>query len=498
MSEGKPPWADKPRPLQPSEGRVPPNDLDAEAAVLSAVFLDPSNIDRIAAVLSADHFYADKNARIFQAQLALHAAGSPVDVVTVKGWLVDHDLLTQAGGLVYIASIIDAVPAIANVDTYAKLVREKWRLRQLISVAQRISAEAFSPVEDVQEFVDRAEQAVYNIARDPEATTVSHIRPIVQETFTVLQEAALRGANITGEPTGFRQLDELIGGLHGGDLAIVAARPGMGKTALVLNILANMTSRSREQVEQDPDLSEGDEGYNSDSRYYGTGRAGLMFTLEMPRSQLALRMLCSEARVDVGLMRNARLSAAQWRSLAVAAKTLCKRPIWIDDTSNLSLLELRSKVRRVQALAANKESPQLGMVAVDYLQLMMGNPKLHSRQEQISELSRGLKMLAKDLKVPIVALSQLNRSTETRSAKEHKPQLSDLRESGAIEQDADVVIFIYRGEYYEPDDAEQAGLAEIIVAKQRNGPTGVIKMRYTKQYTRFDNLEKGEGDDSFD
>jgi replicative DNA helicase len=480
-------WPKERQELKPSEGRVPPNDLDAEAAILSAVFLSRENLDKMMSILSADHFYSDANRRIFEAQLELHMVGRPIDVVTVKSWLADRDLLSRVGGVQYLAHIIDAVPAIANVDDYARTVREKWRLRQLIGACQRVSAEGYSAVENAQAFIDQAEQEIYAIARTPESTSVQTLKEVIQKTFVQLTESYQRGSRITGVPTGFTKLDGLLGGLHDGDLLIVAARPGMGKTSLVLNMATNVALPKLVEIEGDEDTA--------GSVRQESGHGVAVFSLEMPREQLAARMLCSEARVDASKLRTGDLNKEDWTRLTKAAAELAKLPIWIDDCSNLSVLDLRGKVRRIQALASNKEAPPLGLVVVDYLQLMQGNQRVNSREQQISEISRNLKMLAKDLHVPVIALSQLNRAVETRGSKDKRPQLSDLRESGAIEQDADTIIFIYRDDYYDKDNPDVAGLAELVVAKQRNGPTGTVKVRFTKSCTRFDNLAGEEYDD---
>jgi replicative DNA helicase len=469
------------------EGRVPPNDLGAEAAVLSAVLLSRDALDKVQPILSPEHFYADANRKIFEAFADLSSVGRPIDILTVRSWLADRELLQRVGGATYLAQMLDSVPAVANVDDYARRVKEKWRMRQLIAACQRITAEGYGTVESVQAFIDQAEQAVYDIARTPEASTVHPIKEVIQTTFVRLTQALHRGNRITGTPTGFSGIDRLTGGLNGGDLVIVAARPGMGKTSLVLNMAVNVAlPKLVESVRVDDDGSGGNVRQEP-----GSGVA--VFSLEMPREQLASRMLCSEARVDVAKLRLGFLDENDWSRLTKAAGELAKLPIWVDDTSDLNVLELRAKVRRIQAMQ-DQSGTTLGLVMIDYLQLMSGNQKVTSREQQISEISRNLKKLAKDLNVPVIALSQLNRAVETRNTKDKRPQLSDLRESGAIEQDADMILFIYRDDYYNQEDPSVAGLAELIVAKQRNGPTGRVKVRFTKSCTRFDNLAGGEYD----
>jgi replicative DNA helicase len=467
-----------------AEGRVPPNDLDAEAAILSAIFLSRDVLDRVVHVLEAEHFYSDANRKIYEAFVDLTANGRPIDALTTRSWLADHGVLQRVGGAAYIAQIIDAVPAISNVDDYARIIREKWRLRQLIAACQQVSAEGYAPVESVQAFIDQAEQSVYEIARTLESTTVRPIGEVIRTAFHQITEASKRGTRITGVPTGFTKLDELTGGLHAGDLVVVAARPGMGKTAFVLNVAVNVALPKLVESEA---AEGGDDGFGGNVRQE-PGHGAAIFSLEMPQEQLAARLLCAEARVDLSKIRRNRIDNDDWSRLTKAAGELAKLPVWIDDTSDLSVLELRGKIRRIQSMCAGKDQPKLGLVMVDYLQLMSGNQRAPSREQQISEISRGLKRLAKDLRVPVVALSQLNRAVETRGTKDKRPQLSDLRESGAIEQDADTIVFIYRDEYYERDNPEVAGIAELIVAKQRNGPVGKCKVRFDHGSTRFDNL----------
>lgn len=471
--------------------RVPPHDLDAEAAVLSAILLDQDALDRVLDTLKAEHFYAESHRRIYEAALELSSRGSPIDVVSVAGWLRDRERLAQVGGAAYLGQLVDAVPAVAHLPTYAKMVREKWRVRQLISTCQRVAAEAYGDVGEVQAFVDRAEQNIYDIARTPESSSVQRLQPIIKTIFDQLTELAQRGERLTGTPTGFERLDGMTSGLHKGELSIVAARPGMGKTSLVLNMAVNVAA-PRSITTADPS------GIEETREVPGLGVA--VFSLEMPREQLASRMMCSEGRVDVGKLRQGHLNERDWQNLTQAAAFLHRLPIWIDDTPGLNVLELRAKVRRLQA-ECNKgevDASRIGLVIIDYLQLMSGRKDAQSREQEISEISRNLKQLSKELEVPVIALSQLNRAVETRATKDKRPQLSDLRESGAIEQDADNIFFIYRDDYYNREESEEKGIAEIIVAKQRNGPVGKVKVRWNAEYTRFDNLAPGEyegGDD---
>jgi replicative DNA helicase len=452
----------EPPSLEPMPGRVPPSDLDAEAAVLSATLLDSDAFDAVQEILLPQHFYADANRRIYDAVLELQSASKPVDIVSVAGYLRDKGRLDQIGGTPYLAQLADATPAVAHVAAHASVIREKWRLRQLISICQKFAAEGYGDTGEVQGLIKGA--------------------------FEILGEAARRGGGITGIATGYPELDKQCAGLHAGDLYIVAARPGMGKTSFVLNLATNIARPQRVQVNADNDAY-------FDAAVEEPGYGVLFCSLEMPREQLASRMLASEARVDMSRIRSGKLQRDDWNKLTDAASRLGRLPIWLDDTPALTLLDLRAKIRRLQAELKRgdgaKSSKGLGLVAVDYLQLMQGRRDAGSREQEISELSRGLKQLAKEMKIAVLALSQLNRAVETRTSKDKRPQLSDLRESGAIEQDADTIMFIYRDEYYFKDTPDK-GIAELIIAKQRNGPTGKVMTKFTSEYTRFDNLAPEE------
>ena len=472
----------------PIEGRVPPNDLDAEAAVLSAAMLDPSALDKVTD-LKAEHFYSEAHRRIFEACLELRQAGQPVDVLQVGSWLKDRQRLAQVGGTQYLAQILDAAPVVANVGAYGRIIHEKFRIRQLILACQRVTATGYGDYGEPQAFIDGAEQAIYNIARTSSKQTTERLLEVMKKAFQRLNDAVARGDRITGVPTGFDRYDRMTAGLHEGDLTIVAARPGMGKTSFVLNMAANVASPKGREVSNDPT-----------QRWEEAGVGVVVFSLEMPREQLANRMVCSEARVDVSKMRTGYLSPQDWSKLTQAASFLGGLPIWIDDSPGLTLIELRAKVRRIQSEYETRDEGgrklrKVGAVIVDYLQLMKGRDGAASREQEISEISRGLKGLAKELEVPVIALSQLNRAVETRSEKSKRPLISDLRESGAIEQDADNIVFIYRDDYYNKEDSAEPNIAELIVAKQRNVPTGTAKVRFDKQWTRFDNLAEGEFED---
>ena len=473
--------------LEPSPGRVPPHDLDAEGAVLSSVLLSSESFDAVQEILRSEHFYSDANRRVFEAVVELQGKSMPMDVVSVATWLRDRGRLEQIGGTPYLAQLTDSTPAVANVEIHARVVREKWRVRQLIGTCQRFAAEGYGDTGEVQDYIDRAEQSIFEIARTPEGSSVVPLRDAIREAFEVLNEASRRGGGITGVSTGFTELDRKCSGLHNGDLYIVAGRPGMGKTSFVLNMAANIARPSLVESpdEQDP--------YAPPEERPGWGVA--FFSLEMPREQLAARLLAAEARVDVSRLRSGDIQQEDWSRLTEAAARLGRCPIWIDDSPGLTILDLRAKVRRLKAIVERGDDEAraqgIGLIAIDYLQLMQGRKNAQSREQEISEMSRGLKQLAKEMKVPVLALSQLNRSVETRNAKDKRPQLSDLRESGAIEQDADAIMFIYRDDYY-VEDSPDKGLAEIIIAKQRNGPTGKVMTKFTSAYTRFDNLAPDE------
>jgi replicative DNA helicase len=457
--------------------------MDAEAASLSACLLDRDALDIVLEILKPEHFYSEPNGRIFQAIQQLSVAGTPIDIVSVASWLRDREWLQKMGGTPYLAQLADATPAVGHVAAHAKVVHEKWRLRQLISTCQRVAAEGYGDVDEVQGFIDGAEQSIYDLSHAGNAgQTGVTMAEAIRRSFSQITAAAERGDQITGIPTGYGRLDQQLAGLHDGDLMIVAARPGMGKTAFVLNIATNVASPRY---------------HPKDNTKVLPGYGVCVFSLEMPTEQLANRSTCSEARVDLGRLRRNHLQPDDWRKLTEGASYLSTLPIWIDDTSAIGVLELRARVRRRQAEYNREETEtqparRVGLVVVDYLQLMKGRDGVNNREQEISEISRGLKGLAKELKVPVIALSQLNRAVETRSTKDKRPQLSDLRESGAIEQDADTIIFIYRDDYYNPETSEQKGIAELIVAKQRNGPPGKVKVRFTASCTRFDELEPGE------
>ncbi len=459
--------------------------------MLAACLLDRDALDRVIETLQPEHFYSQANGLIFKACHELSEQGSPIDIVSVASWLRSREQIQRAGGAKYLGELVDATPAVAHIGHHARIVKEKWRIRRLIAACQKYAAEGYGDVGETQTFIDGAEQALYDIARTPETSTVHPLKDVLTTTFRQISEAAERGDQITGVPTRFVDLDKKTAGLHPGDLLIVAARPGMGKTSFVLNVAVNVAQPQRVST---PGPNENGYGATEAEK---PGHGVAVFSLEMPKEQVAARLVCSEARVDVGKLRSGHLSQDDWQNLTAAASVLANLPIWIDDSPAITLLELRAKVRRLQAEYSRKRTadpkiPGLGLVVIDYMQLMQGRRGAASREQEISEISRGLKAMAKELEVPVVALSQLNRGVETRGGKDKRPMLSDLRESGAIEQDADTIVFIYRDEYYNRETTNERGIAELIIAKQRNGPTGMVRARFVANYTRFENLAPGE------
>jgi replicative DNA helicase len=436
--------------------RIPPQSLEAEESVLGGILLDNTALDRVLEFVRADDFYREAHRRVFRAMLALGERNEPVDLVTLAETLRQRGELQDVGGAAYLAELAERVPTAANVHHYARIVREKAILRSLISTATEIATKGYEDSRDVKDLLDRAEQSIFAISEREVKPAFIRMDALMTDTFKVVEKLHQQKQAVTGVTTGFADLDRLTAGLQPSDLVIIAARPSMGKTAFVLNIAANASLRA------------------------GTGVA--VFSLEMSKEQLALRMLCAEARVDLSRVRTGHLAPGELGELAQSAHVLITTPIYIDDTPAITVLELRAKARRLW----RDPQAKLGLIVVDYLQLMRSSEGKDSREQEISEISRSLKALAKELNLPVVALSQLNRQVENRTPA--VPRLSDLRESGAIEQDADVIMFIYRDEAYN-DDSDRKGVADIIIAKQRNGPIGKIELAFLREYTRFENRE---------
>jgi len=432
--------------------RVPPQFLEGERAILGGLLIDNDALPKVAAMLSADDFYREAHRHVFSAILSLFNNNEPVDWITLTASLKKAGLLEAVGGAGFLTELIDAVPSAANILHYTKVVKEKAVLRQLISAATEISTRCYEDQPEIDQFLDEAEQAVFRIGEARIQSGFVHVRPLMTESFKTIERLYDRKENITGVPSGFKDLDNLTAGFQPSDLIIIAGRPSMGKTSLALNIAMNAAIEGRTP----------------------TG----IFSLEMSKEQIALRVLCARASVNLKSLRTGFLTSEDWGRLTLAVGNISDAPLFIDDSPAINTLEIRAKARRL------KKEHDLGLIIVDYLQLMRGATKADLREQEISEISRSLKALAKELNVPVIALSQLNRKVEERPNK--RPQLADLRESGAIEQDADVIIFIYRDEVYnKSEDNPKKGEAEIIIGKQRNGPIGMVTAAFDSRFSTF-------------
>ncbi|MDH4320726.1 MAG: replicative DNA helicase [Desulfobulbaceae bacterium] len=435
--------------------RIPPQNIEAEQCVLGSVLLHQDALAKVIETLSPDDFYRNDHKVIFEAMLSLFDKNNPQDLITVTSLLKDTNKLEQAGGPAYLAQLTDIVPVATNIAFYAKMVREKSILRQLISTTTQIAGRCYEEQDDIDALVDEVEQNIFEISRSKSNQSFTPMSELANVAFKAVEKLFERKELITGVPTNFEQLDKMTAGLQPSDLIILAARPSMGKTAFAMNIAQNAAILRKVPV--------------------------AVFSLEMSKEQLAMRMLCSVGRVDSQNVRTGFLKDQDWPKLTRSAGMLAEAPIFIDDTPAISVLEMRAKARRL------KTEHNLGLVVVDYLQLMRGRSGTERREQEISEISRSLKAMAKELHIPVIALSQLNRSLENRPNK--RPQLSDLRESGAIEQDADVILFIYRDAVYnKAEDNPDRNVAEIIIGKQRNGPTGTVKLVFIDRYTTFETL----------
>ncbi len=433
--------------------RVPPHHLEAEQAVLSGILIDSEAIGRVVEFINPDDFYRDSHRKIFQAMIALYQRNEPTDTLMVSNELSSRGELEAVGGASYLSTLVDYLPSSAPIVSYSKVVKEKSVLRSLINAATEIIAKGYEGAEDVDRFLDEAEQIIFRVSEKKTRQGFYPVKEIVKDSFKAIETLYEKKELITGVATGFRDLDRMTCGLQPSDLVIIAGRPSMGKTSLAINIAEHAACEKKICV--------------------------AVFSLEMSKEQLVQRMLCGLGKVDGSKLRGGFLKESDWPKLTRAAGKLSEAPFFIDDTPALSVLEMRAKARRL------KREQNLGLIVVDYLQLMRGLNSNEGREREISEISRGLKALAKELSVPVIALSQLNRSVESRTDK--RPQLSDLRESGAIEQDADVIAFIYRDEVYNKGSADR-GIAEIILGKQRNGPIGTTRLAFLHEYTRFEDL----------
>lgn len=436
-------------------GKIPPQNIEAEQSVLGSMLLDKELIPGVLEVLKKEDFYREDHAEIFEAIIDLFDKAEPIDIITVSEQLKERGTLDKVGGLEYITNIATGVHTTANAKYYANIVEEKSILRKLIKASSEIMAISYEAAEDVNIILDKAEKSIFDILQKRNTKGFTHIKDVLVDTFNRLEELYNNKDYVTGVPSGFIDLDYKTSGFQNSDLILIAARPAMGKTAFALNIAQYAAVYKKVPV--------------------------AIFSLEMSKEQLVNRLLCSEALIDSQKIKTGSLEDDDWDKIALALGPLSEAPIYIDDTPGISVMEIRAKCRRL------KLEKNLGLVVIDYLQLMQGRGRAESRQQEISEISRSLKILAKEINVPVIALSQLSRAPDART--DHRPVLSDLRESGAIEQDADMVIFIYRDDYYNPD-TEKKNIAEIIIAKHRNGSTGTVELIWLGQYTKFGNLKK--------
>ena len=434
--------------------RTLPHNLDAERSILGAIILENRGLNQAQEILREEDFYRESHRKIYRVMASLTERSAAIDLITLKNELLRSGDLEAVGGHAYISSLLDGVPRSANVEHYARIIKEKAILRGLIDAGNRIVNQCYEGEAGVEDLLDEAQKQIFSIAEGNLRTGFVPVRDVAAPTLEYIDRLHEHKEMVTGVPTGYERLDELTSGLQSGDMVVLAARPSMGKTALALNIAQHVATH--------------------------TARTVGVFSLEMSKEQLFLRMLCAQARVDAHRLRTGRLGKDEWNRLTRGFEDLTNAKIFIDDTPGLSIFEMRAKSRRLKAERG------LDLLIVDYLQLLRGRSRYENRTQEVSDISRSLKALAKELRVPVIALSQLSRAPE--QGGDHKPQLSHLRESGAIEQDADVVMFIYREEVYKPTEENQ-GMAKILIEKQRNGPTGVVDLAFIKEYTRFENLE---------
>lgn len=436
--------------------KVQPNDIIAEQAVLGSMLVDKEAVISAVEILKPDDFYRDDNKEIYAAMLELYGLGKHIDMITLKEQLSLRGTLEKVGNINYIATLIDNVPTTSNIENYVQIVEEKSVVRKLIKTANEILKMGYSGTEAVDTLIEQTEKKVFDVLQNRNSRGYSSIKEILINNFDALENMFQNKGRVSGIESGFIDLDTKISGLNPADLIIVAARPAMGKTAFVLNIANFVAKQTKTPV--------------------------MIFSLEMSKEQMVNRILSSESEVDAMKLRNADLTSEDWLKLGQASGVLSEIPLYIDDTPGLSSTELRAKCRKA------KLEKNVGLIIIDYLQLMESKTKSPSRQQEISEISRSLKILAKELQVPVIALSQLSRATESRT--DHTPMLSDLRESGAIEQDADIVMFLHRDDYYNPD-TDRKNIADVIIAKNRNGSTGTVELAWLGQYTKFANLYRG-------
>jgi replicative DNA helicase len=473
-------------------GKVAQIDLHLEGGVLGTCLTVEQRRTEALEYVRPEYFWSGPNEWLFRAIVDLSLTGSVVDAISLAAWLKDRGRFEVVGGFEYMKELSNTFAEVHDMRSAGKRLCDLWRMRRVIEVCTRANAEAYADeVDDRSAWIERVEASIYEVAHPVERSEVKHINDVLKVSFDRMVAAAESGQRMRGIPTRYDLLDAMLAGLHDGALTLVAGRPGQGKTSFALNLAVNVASPRKAAV------ADGATGELRDVDAPGFGVA--VFSLEMMKEELGEKMACCEGRVDMERLRTGMAQPDDWRRLTDASQYLSTLPIWIDEQTSTTLLEIRSKLRRIQAQwnrPATDGQPErrIGLVVIDYIQLMKGSGETDSREQEVAEISRGLKQLAKDFKVPVVALSQLNRRVEQRSDKNKRPQLSDLRESGSLEQDADNVLFVHREEYYLGADtpADLKGIAEIIVAKQRNGPTGKVLMRFAKAYTRFDTLQRHE------
>ncbi|WP_078378459.1 replicative DNA helicase [Sutcliffiella halmapala] len=443
--------------------RIPPQNIDAEQAVLGAIFLEPSALTTASELVLPDDFYRAAHQKIFDCMLNLSDRGEPVDLVTVTSELANQKILEEVGGVSYLSDLAGSVPTAANIEYYAKIVEEKSILRRLIRTATNIAQDGYSREDEVAGLLNEAEKQILEVSQRKNSGVFQNIKDVLVKTYDNIETLHNRKGEITGIETGFTELDRMTAGFQRNDLIIIAARPSVGKTAFALNIAQNVATKARENV--------------------------AIFSLEMGAEQLVMRMLCAEGNINAQNLRTGQLTAEDWSKLTMAMGSLSNAGIYIDDTPGIRVSEIRSKCRRL------RQESGLGMILIDYLQLIQGSGRNggENRQQEVSEISRSLKALARELQVPVIALSQLSRGVEQRQDK--RPMMSDIRESGSIEQDADIVGFLYRDDYYDKE-SENKNIIEIILAKQRNGPVGTVSLAFVKEYNKFVNLERRFDDES--
>jgi replicative DNA helicase len=442
---------------EPVTGHIPPQNLEAEQSLLGGLLVDPESINKIADMVGPDDFYKDAHGRIFEVMLDLYERNEAIDIITVSSLARDKGLVEKMGGITYLNTLVDSMPSAANIVQYARMVREKALTRKLINVATIIIERGHELDTNVDTYIDEAENLIFQVAENKFKPAFFSMKDIVMENIKTIERLSQKKQSVIGVPTGYPKLDSLTSGLQPSDLIIVAGRPSMGKTAFCLNVAQHVATLKEET--------------------YQVG----VFSMEMSKEQLVTRLLSSEAEIDHSKLRAGMLAQSDWRRLSEAASKLIEASIYIDDSPSMSVLEVRARARRL------KKEHGLSLLIVDYLQLMKGRTMTESRVQEISEISRSLKALAKELNIPVIAISQLSRAPEKREQDAKKPRLSDLRESGAIEQDADLILFIYRDEVYNKN-SDKKGIAEIIIGKQRNGPTETIELAFIDKYTAFRNL----------